>query len=83
MPPYILMPPVCLDAPHVWMTPCLNTLLYVRVMFGCPLYIHNTKKACFVTLKGAHMPHTFGCSHMFGWPPVCLNAPICVDTPYV
>ena len=43
-------PPVCLDAPYVWTLPicldapiCLNTLLYVWVMFGCPLYnIHNT-----------------------------------------
>ena len=49
MPPYIWMPPVCLDAPHVWTPPIcldapvyLNTLLYVWVMLGCSLYIHNT-----------------------------------------
>ena len=50
--------------PYVWMPP------YVWKMFGCPLYICNTKKACFVTLRGAHMPHTFGC-------------PICFDGPYM
>ena len=53
---------------------------YAPHMFGCTLYIHNTKKACFVRLKGVHMPHTFGCPHafgcphMFGWHPVCLDA---------
>ena len=51
-------PPVCLDTPYVWMLPvCLDAPcmlghpLYVRMMFGCPLYIHNTKKACFVRLR--------------------------------
>ena len=29
---------------------------YLWMMFGCPLYIHNTKKACFVRLRGVHMP---------------------------
>ena len=73
--------PVCLGTPmfrcplNMWTLPYFWTPPYVWKMFGCPLYIHNTKKACFVTLRGVHMPHTFG------WPPVCLNAPICVDTP--
>ena len=26
-----------------------------KKMFGCPLYIQNTKKACFVRLRGVHM----------------------------
>ena len=38
--PPVWMPPVCLDTPYVWM------------IFGCPLYIHNTKKGCFVRLRG-------------------------------
>ena len=44
--PYV---PIHLYAPHVWTLPicldapiCFNTLLYVWVMFGCPLYTHNT-----------------------------------------
>ena len=44
MPPYVWIPPVCVQASHmfgpplyVWMPPvCLNTLMYVWVMFGCP-----------------------------------------------
>ena len=54
--------------PYVWM----------------PLYIHNTKKACFVRLRGCPIcPHTFGCP-MFecplyvGMPSICLDAPICL-----
>ena len=99
-PLYVWMAPVCLNAPYVWtplyslMSPvCLDTL-YVWMMFGCPPYIHNTKKECFVTLRGVLMPHTFGCPpyvwmapcmfgchYMFGWTTVCLNALICLDTP--
>ena len=89
-------PPVCLDTPV-----CLGAFLCFSAtcMFGCPLYMHNTKKACFVRVRGIHMiqyiwvppvhkqqkesmfcqnkgesicPHTFGCSHMFGFPLVCL-----------
>ena len=56
-PPYVWMPP------YVWITP------YVWKMFGCLLYIYNTKKACFVRLMGCpHVPHTFGHPHMFGCP---------------
>ena len=39
MPPCMLGHPPCLYAPYVWM------------IFGCPI-THNTKKACFVSLKG-------------------------------
>ena len=38
-------------------------------MFGCPLYIHKTKKACFVRLMGCP------CA------PIHLDAPICLDAP--
>ena len=112
--PYVWIPPVCLDAPHMFgHTPCMfgcplhvctppiwldapsmfGSPLYVLIMFGCPLHIHNTKKECFVTLRDVHMPHTFWCPicldgplydcmpHMFGWTPVCLNNLICLDTP--
>ena len=45
--------PLCLDAPymlgHSHMFRCPP---YVYMMFGCPLYKHNTKKACFVRLRG-------------------------------
>ena len=90
---------------HIWMAqnlgvsvcpqyictpPCLDTLH----MCGCPLYIHNTKKACFVRLRWCpytpiHLdasicwdaPCMFGC-HPYVWtPPVCLNAPKCLDAP--
>ena len=45
-------------------------------MFGCPLYIHNTRKACFVTLRGCPYapyilmpPYVWMAHHMFGCPP--------------
>ena len=41
-----------------------------------PLYIHKTKKACFVRLRGVHMP-----IHLDA--PICLDAPCMFDTPYV
>ena len=43
-------------------------------MFGCPLYMHNTKKACFVRLRGCPyaphiwMPQMFGCP-LYVWMP--------------
>ena len=53
-------------------------------MFGCPLYIQNTKKTCFGRLRGC--PYA-PCIWM---PPVCLDAalcldapPVCLDAPYV
>ena len=43
--------------------------MYVWKMFGCLLYIYNTKKACFVRLRGCpYALHTFGCPHIFGCP---------------
>ena len=93
--PIHLDAPICLDAPcmfgwpHMFEHPhiCLDASCmfghphmfgyspYVWMMFGCLLYIYNTKKACFVRLRGCpYAPHTFVC------PPVCLDAPICLDT---
>ena len=47
---------------------------YVSHMFGCP-------KACFVRLRGGHMPPYIWMPHLFGCTPVCFNAPICLDGP--
>ena len=58
-------------------------------MFGCPLYIHNTKKACFVKLRGCpYAPIHLDAPCMFECPPVCLDTPClyspqCLDAPYV
>ena len=76
-------PPVCLDAPifsgctpcmfgcpHVWM---FGHPLYVWIMFGCPPYIHNTKKAFFVTLKECpYAPIHLDAPCMYGFPS-CLD----------
>ena len=84
--PHMCGHPACLNAPYVWMlgiclhTPCMfgcphmfGNLLYVWIMFGCPPYIHNTKKACFVTLRECpYAPYIW-------MPPVCLDAP-CLNT---
>ena len=113
---YVGMPPVCLDVPYLWMTPCtfgcpqclpvcldipigldapyvwmplvcLDTPIgldvpHVWMMFGCPLYIHNTKKACFVILRGCqYAPMHLDASICLDAPPVCLNTPICLDGP--
>ena len=91
MPSYILDVPICLDTPcmfgyplFVWVPLCFDAPcmfghpLYIWMMFG---YIHNTKKACFVRLRGyPYMPIHFN-SPIFLDPPVCLNASICLDTP--
>ena len=75
-------PPVCLNAPcldtpwYVWAPLCLDA----PHMSGCPMYIHNTKTACFFTLRGVHMPIHLDAPICFDGP-LCLNAPICVDTP--
>ena len=42
--------------------------------FGCPLYIHNTKKACFVRLRGCPYAPIHLDPHVW-MPPVCLDAP--------
>ena len=62
--------PIYSDAPHIFVCPH---------MFGCPLYIHNTRKACFVRLRGCLYapyictppcmfghPHMFRCPQMYG-----------------
>ena len=48
-----------------------------KKMFGCPLYIHNTKKACFVRLRGC----PYAPIHLDA--PICLDAPCMFDAPYV
>ena len=50
--------------------------LYVWMMFRCPLYIHNTNKACFVRLRGVHMPP-------YVWIPPYFNAPFVWCSLYV
>ena len=73
MPQYVWTTPICLDAPYV-----LIPLFGCLHMFGCPLYIHNTKKACFVRLRGCpyppyictppciiEHPHIFRCPQMY------------------
>ena len=53
--------PICLD--DVWMPPAhtqhkermlcqTNRVSICPNTFGCPMYIHNTKKGCFVRLRG-------------------------------
>ena len=111
MPPVCLDGPICLDSPHiclnaplyVWISPMFGHAymfgcpLYVWVMFGCPLYIHNTKKACFVRLRGCpyapyiwippiclDAPCMFEWPHMFGQPPHMFGcSPACLDIPHV
>ena len=62
--PYVWMyPEYVWTLPYVWMPP------YVWKMFGCLLYIYNTKKAGFVRLGGC--PYA----------PIHLDAPVCLDTP--
>ena len=51
-------------------------------VFGCPLYIHNTKKACFVRLMGCPYAPYIWMPHMFGCPLYVWMAPICLDAPY-
>ena len=72
------MPPVCLDTPHMFGCP-----LYVLMMFGCPLYIHNTRKACFVRLRGFPYAPIHVDGPMFGCPPVCLDGPHMFGHPYM
>ena len=80
--PYVWMAPVSLDAP-ICLPVCLDTPICLGAhlcldapvcldtshMFRWPLYIHNTKKACFVRLKGC------------AYAPIHLDAPICLDDP--
>ena len=99
--PICLDTPVCLGIPmfgcllyvgHSHMfgcPPCLDALMYVWKMFGCMLYIYNTKKTCFVRLRGfPYAPYTFGWPHMFGsplylWTPTYIwTLSICSDIPH-
>ena len=61
---------LCLDDPCMLGHPhMLSCPPYVWMMFGCPLYIHNTKKGCFVRLR--RCPYA----------PIHFDAPICLDGP--
>ena len=105
--PYVWMPHVCLDAPicldDVWMPPvqtqhkesllCQTRGVHMHPYIWMALYINNTNKACFVRLRGVHMPPIhldnpcmFRCCHMFGHPhmfgcPCMFGCPLCLDTP--
>ena len=47
-------------------------------MFGCPLYIHNTKKTCFVRIKGCpYAPIHLDAPYVW-LPPICLDAAKCM-----
>ena len=69
-------PPVCLDVPHmfgyplyVWTPLCLDAPCVCLEDVWMPTVHINTKKACFVRLRGCpYAPYTFGCPHMFGHP---------------
>ena len=96
-PTYVWMPP-CLDTPHVHLDApvCFDDV-------WMPLYIHNTKKACFVRLKGCphapiHLdspicldaPCMFGCALYVWMAPICLDTPtyvwmppVCLDIPHM
>ena len=69
---------------YVWMASCMfgclfmfgcphmfGQPLYVWMMFGCPLYIHNTKKACFVILSRCpYVPIHLDAPYV--WIPPCM-----------
>ena len=89
--PYVWMPCICLDAPiyldtsHMFVCP-----LYVLMMFGSPLYIHNTRKACFVRLRGCPYAPIHFDGHicldspcMFGWSPYVWTPHKCLNAPYM
>ena len=80
-----------LGHPHMFR---MHPNIGVWMMFGCPLYIHNTKQACFVkesmlchTKRVSICHHTFGFTHRYGyphtfeWSPICWDTPICLDGP--
>ena len=59
--------------------------LYKKMVFphmcGCPLCIHNTKKACFIRLRGCpYAPYIWMLSYVW-MSPVCLDAAICLNDP--
>ena len=73
----------CLDAPYTYTTQRKDALsdwggVHMSHTFGCPLYIHNAKKACFVRLRGC----PYAPIHLYA--PICLDAPpVCWVPPYV
>ena len=100
--------PVCLGTPYAWILDalvCLDTPLCLDAshIFGCPpvclddvwmpLYIHNTKKACFVRLRGClyaliHLDAPYVWMHsLYVWMPPYVWIPpyvwlsLCLDTP--
>ena len=80
--------------PNIWGTPIFGCLLNMcghSHMFGRYLYapLHTQhKKACFVTIRGVPMPHTFGCPICLMAPcmfecPICVDTLVCLDAPYI
>ena len=80
--------PVCLGAPYVWMPPvCLDT----PIGLDAPICLDDVwmppvhkqyKESMFCQTKGVSIClHTFGCPHMFGWCPVCLDTSMSLDAP--
>ena len=67
------MPTICLDGPCMDIPICLDA----PHMFGCLLYIHNTKKACFVRLRGC----LYAPIHLYA--PICLDAPCALGCPHM
>ena len=72
--PYVWMSPECVDTPI-----CLDAPMYVWKMFGCLLYIYNTKKACFVILRGCPYAPYIWMPCMFGHPPYVWMSLIPLD----
>ena len=98
MPPACLDTPICLDPPicldDVWMSSVhtqhkesmLRQTKGVSIYshtFGCPLYIHSTKKACFVRLRGClYVP--IHLDTPFVWMPTCIfGTPMFALPPYI
>ena len=91
-PPVCLDTPHMFGCPHMFRNaPCLDTSLYVWTphmfrcplcldtshVFGCPLYIYDTKKACFVRLRGC----PYAPMHLDAL--ICLDAPCMFRCPYI
>ena len=83
--PLYVWAPLCLDAtcmfgcPHMFGCP-----LCVWKVFRCPLYIQNTKKACFVRLRGCPYSPLHLDTPLYVWiPPVCLAVTLYVWMPPV
>ena len=71
-------------SPYIWTPHMFGCPLCVLMMFGCPLYMHNTKKACFVRQRGCpDAPITFGYPTYVWMPHVCLDAPCMFRYPHM